>query len=74
MDELNIEVTPLVEDLFFVTLSLNGEISQEEGRKAFQRMEKQFSEIKRVDFELALNSATQMRENIKKYGKPCNEW
>jgi len=70
-NDLDIKVTPLVEDLFYLLLSLDGKVSQDQGRKIYERIK---SKHTRQEYEEAIDSAKQMIDNIQKYGYACNEW
>lgn len=70
--DLDIEVTPLVEDAFYFLKALGGELSEHAGQKAVERLQqKGYSE---EEIRQALDIATRMMENIKKYGVACAEW
>ena len=71
MNELDIEVTPLVEDMFYIVLAADGKISDSQGEKIYDRIKCKYSESEYKD---ALQKAFQMVANLEKYGKPCNAW
>lgn len=71
MDELDIKITPFVEDVFFVVLAMKGEISKEIGAKIMHRLDKKHSE---QEWEDASDIVAKMLQNIEKYGYACNEW
>lgn len=69
--DLNIEVTPLIEDVFYVMLALDDKISSEQGEKIFNRIRGRYSE---EEYYQAIVVARQMVNNIQKYGVACAAW
>lgn len=70
-NELDINVTPLAEDIFYLLLSFDDKISAETGRKVFDRIKGKYSEM---EYRSALDTAKKMVENLKTHGIPCAEW
>ena len=70
--DLQIEVTPIVEDAFYFIQSLEGSISDEAGIKAAERL--QSEGYTKDEIRNALVSADKMIGNLKKYGVACAEW
>ena len=69
--DLNIKVTPLVEDCFYLLLAINDEISEEQGAKVYDRIKGAWT---KREYEEAFLTAQRMIENLKKYGVACAEW
>lgn len=69
--DLQLEVTELAEDCFYVKMSSLGRISDEVGRKTYDRIKGRYSE---EELKKALDTADKMIENINKYGVACAEW
>ena len=69
--DLDIKVTPFVEDAFYVLLALQEKISQEMGGKALDRILKKCPVI---EYEKSINAARKMVSNLEKYGVACKEW
>lgn len=73
--DLCIEVTPLVEDLFYCILTEAGELSTEAGDKSAQRVKDlcmKSQETPELLQSFAL--ADKMHKNLQKYGVACAEW
>lgn len=70
--DLNIEVTDLVEDAFYLKMAVDGKISEEEGQKAAARMHNQFGDSEQLTN--ALNTADDMIYNLECYGVACAAW
>lgn len=70
--DLQISVTPIVEDAFYFLKALNKELSEQAGQQAVERLrQKGYSQN---EIEVALNTAEKMLRNISKYGVACAEW
>lgn len=69
--DLNVKVTPLVEDIFFFLLALAGEISGEQGMKVLDRIIGKWTKEEYFD---AIITAEKMLVNKYKYGVACAEW
>ena len=72
IDSMNIRVTPIVEEAFYIKKAIIGEISDEAGNKAIARLQSRGYSADEIRD--ALGKAGQMIENQKKYGYPCVEW
>lgn len=70
--DLDIEVTGLVEDAFYLKLAVDGKISEEEGQKAAARMHNQYENSEQLTD--ALNTADEMIHNLECYGVACLAW
>jgi hypothetical protein len=69
--DLDIEVTPLVEDVFYLVLALEKKISGKQGEKIFDRIKGKWSE---EEYLAAIQTARKMIKNIEKYGVACAAW
>lgn len=69
--DLDIQVTPLVEDCFYLLMAANNKISQEQGQKIFDRIKGKRTQQEYLD---AINTAKRMMDNLEKYGVACAEW
>ena len=72
-NDLNIEVTPLVEDIFYVALAAKGSISQSLGGNALKRVTEKHC-CTYEDIADAAEKAKKMIDNIQRYGIPCYNW
>lgn len=70
--DLDINVTPLVEDAFYFLKALGGELSKDAGNKAVERMNRLGYDVQEI--QEALLTAERMMGNIRKYGIACEEW
>ena len=70
--DLDIEVTELVEDAFYLKLAVDGKISKEEGQKAAARMHNKYENPDQLTD--ALNTADEMIYNLECYGVACAAW
>ena len=71
--DLNIKVTPAVEDAFHFLYGVNKEDADitEEQIRCGQRLQQNYSRTERLE---AIHAAYQMLDNIDQYGTPCAEW
>lgn len=67
--DLNIEVTDLIEDCFYLKMALDKRMSKEKGKEAFARIKERNEDI--AD---ALEIADKMIDNLVMYGVPCAAW
>lgn len=70
--ELDIDVTELVEDAFYLKLAVDGKISEEEGQKAAERIHSRYENSAQLTD--ALNTADEMIYNLECYGVACAAW
>ena len=70
--ELQIDVTPAVEDCFYFLKALDGELSDEAAQKALDRMWN--DRVSKREMEDSMRKAQRMIDNLKKYGVPCAQW
>ena len=70
--DLDIEVTDLVEDAFYLKMSVDGKISEEEGQKAANRLHNNYKDSEQLMD--ALNTADEMIHNLECYGVACLAW
>lgn len=70
MSELDIHVSPLVEDCFYVLLGIDKKISEQRAMNATRRVLGHTKE----EYADALKTARQMIDNMEKYGVACDEW
>lgn len=70
--DLDIEVTELAEDAFYLKLAIDGKISEEEGQKAAARIHSQYENSDQLT--AALNTADDMIYNLECYGVACAAW
>lgn len=70
--DLDIEVTELVEDAFYLKLAVDGKISEEEGQKAATRLHGKYTDSNQLMN--ALNTADDMIYNLEHYGVACLAW
>ena len=70
--DLQITVTPLVEDAFYLKKALADELSVTAGTKAVERMQR--DGYSQEEIYNALQMADRMLANIKKYGVACAAW
>lgn len=69
--ELQIFPDELVEDCFYYKLALSGRMSEEAGRKAFERLRGKLAD---PCYKGSLIVADMMIRNIDKYGVACAAW
>lgn len=69
---LNIEVTSVVEDAFYLKMAVDGKISEEEGQKAANRLHNNYKDSEQLMD--ALNTADDMIDNLHQYGVACAAW
>ena len=86
--DLNIEVTPEIEDAFYFLRSVETDIPDAEEDESVEEYEKRLSRLcdapvragqrlEKLPFEermQVIRKAYQMIDNLKKYGIPCAEW
>ena len=74
--ELDIHVTPLIEDLFYCILAEVGEISEEAGKAAHKRVVDLCKKSGNTapPLKRSFEQAARMHENVQKYGVACVEW
>lgn len=86
--DLNIKVTPAIEDAFYFLRSTETEIPDPTDEESVEEYEKRLSDkldasqkagerLCKLPYEermQAIRKAYQMIDNIKKYGIPCAEW
>lgn len=70
-DDLELKVTPIVEDLFFAYLSVKGKVDENTGNKLAERVRQKYSANEISD---AMMIVLQMERNMEKYGIPCSGW
>ena len=69
--DLQIELTPLIEDCFYFQMALAGKISDEKGQEAMDRMDLRRND---PDYKKSFETARKMMANLKKYGVACAAW
>lgn len=70
--DLDIKVTDLIEDAFYLKMAVDGKISEEEGQKAAARLHNKFGNSEQLT--AALNTADDMIDNLHRYGVACAAW
>lgn len=70
--DLDIEVTDIIEDCFYVKMAVNGNVSEKAGQDASQRLKGMYCDAKQLTS--ALNTADRMIDNLRKYGVACAAW
>lgn len=70
--DLDIEVTDLIEDAFYLKMAIDGRISEKEGQKAAARIHKSHKDSEQLTD--ALNTADEMIHNLECYGVACLAW
>ena len=68
---LQIFPNELVEDCFYYKMAMAGKLSEEQGRKALERLKDKKSD---PCYKGAFVVADMMIENLEKYGIPCAAW
>ena len=69
--ELQITPNDLVEDCFYYKLAKAGKLSEEQGKKALERMKDKEDD---PCYKGAFIVADMMAANLEKYGVPCAAW
>ena len=69
--DLDIEVTPLAEDFFYLLLAADKKISEEQGMKIYDRIKGKWS---KEEYLQAIKTAQKMVKNVEKYGVACSAW
>lgn len=69
--DLQIEVDDLTEQCFYVKMAISGRISNEAGKKNYDNIKGKYTQ---EEYEIALDKADMMIENLDKYGVACAKW
>lgn len=69
--DLQIEVTPLIEDCFYFYLALEGRITDQRGQEATDRIRPHIND---PEYKRSFAVADKMVKNLKKYGVACADW
>ena len=69
--DLQIEVSDLAEQCFYVKMAILGRISDEAGEKNYDNIKGKYS---KEEYKAALETADRLIANIDKYGVACAQW
>lgn len=75
--DLNIEVTPLVEDFFYSILEGKGEIKHSGANDRIKTLAEDYTsgKVKELPpFMQAVDAAKRMYDNLQRYGVACADW
>lgn len=70
--DLDIRVTELIEDAFYLKMAVDGRLSEEAGQRAANRLHKTYGTHEQLMD--ALYTADVMIDNLHKYGIACAQW